>query len=139
LYFLSCRTLLNKIFAYIDTNISMFFQSIYAISSSNDCNTIYDKWIKIYDIDIRYVDVDYVISIIIAWVVVIALANSNIADFILDASYRIDLIDVALSQANAKNIDNIDISLSILDVARRIDVYKNLLIVNILVVIDKRN
>ncbi|KAL8770735.1 MAG: hypothetical protein Q9209_003602 [Squamulea sp. 1 TL-2023] len=119
------------------TNVSMFLQSIHAISSPDDCSAIYDRWAKTYDIDVRHAGVDYVAPTVTAEAVVAA--NGNIAGSILDAGCGTGLVGVALSQAGAKNIDGIDISSGMLDVARRTGIYKDLSVVDMSVVIDKRD
>ncbi|KAL9627259.1 MAG: hypothetical protein Q9164_007656 [Protoblastenia rupestris] len=119
------------------TNVSMFLQSIHAISSPDDCSAIYDRWANTYDIDVRHAGVDYVAPTVTAQAVVAA--NGNIAGSILDAGCGTGLVVVALSQAGAKNIDGIDISSGMLDVARGTGIYKDLSVVDMSVVIDKRD
>ena len=119
------------------TNVSMFLQSIHAISSPNDCGAIYDKWAKTYDIDVRHAGVDYVGPAVTAQAVVNA--NGNIAGSVLDAGCGTGLVGLALSQAGAKNIDGIDISSGMLDVARKTGVYNDLAVVDMSRVIDKQD
>ena len=119
------------------TNVSRFLQSIHAISSPDDCGAIYDKWAQTYDIDVRHAGVDYVAPAVTAQAVVAA--NGNIAGSILDAGCGTGLVGVALSQAGAKDIDGIDISSGMLDVARRSGAYKDLSVVDMSKVIDKKD
>ena len=119
------------------TNVSRFLQSIHAISSPDDCGAIYDKWAQTYDIDVRHAGVDYVAPAVTAQTVVAA--NGNIAGSILDAGCGTGLVGVALSQVGAKDIDGIDISSGMLDVARRSGAYKDLSVVDMSKVIDKKD
>ncbi|KAL8692116.1 MAG: hypothetical protein Q9218_002784 [Villophora microphyllina] len=119
------------------TSVSMFLQSIHANSSPDNTSAIYDKWAKTYDIDVRHAGIDYVAPTVTAQAVVAA--NGNIAGSILDAGCGTGLVGVALSQAGAKDIDGIDISSGMLDVARRTGVYKDLSVADMSVVIDKRD
>ena len=119
------------------TNVSRFLQSIHAISSPDDCGAIYDKWAQTYDIDVRHAGVDYVAPAVTAQAVVAA--NGNIAGSILDAGCGTGLVGVALSQAGAKDIDGIDISSGMLDVARKSGAYKDLSVVDMSKAIDKKD
>ena len=118
------------------TNVHSFLQSVYAASSPNDCGAIYDEWAKTYDTDVRHAGVDYVAPTMTAHAVVAA--DGNIAGSILDAGCGTGLVGMALSRAGAKNIDGIDISPGMLEVARRTGVYNDLSIVDMSKVIEKK-
>jgi predicted TPR repeat methyltransferase len=119
------------------TNVSSFLQSIHTVSSPDDCRAIYDEWAKTYDIDVRHAGVDYVGPTMTAHAVVAA--DGNITGAILDAGCGTGLVGVALSQAGAKNIDGIDISPGMLEVARKTGVYNDLSIVDMSKVIEKQD
>ena len=119
------------------TNVHLFLQSIHAASSPDECGAIYDTWAKTYDIDVRHAGVDYVGPTMTAHAVVAA--DGNITGSVLDAGCGTGLVGVALAQAGAKNIDGIDISPGMLEVARRTGVYNDLSIVDMSKVIEKRD
>ncbi|CAF9941312.1 MAG: hypothetical protein HETSPECPRED_003048 [Heterodermia speciosa] len=119
------------------TDVSIFLQSIHAISSPKDCGAIYDQWARTYDIDVRHAGVDYVAPAVTAQAVVAA--NGNITGSVLDAGCGTGSVGVALSQAGAKNIDGIDISSGMLNVARKSGVYSDLTVVDMSKVIDKQD
>lgn len=119
------------------SNLSSFLQSIRTVSSPDDCGAIYDEWATTYDTDVRHTEVDYVGPIMTAHAVVAA--NGNITGAILDAGCGTGLVGVALSQAGAKNIDGIDISPGMLEVARRTGVYRDLSIADMSKVIEKQD
>lgn len=119
------------------TNVSLFLQTIHAVSSPEDCGAIYDEWAKTYDVDVLHAGVDYVGPTVTAHAVVAA--DGNITGSILDAGCGTGLVGVALSQVGAKSIDGIDISPGMLEVARRTGVYNDLSIVDMSKVIEKQN
>lgn len=118
------------------TNVQSFLRSIHAVSNPDECGAIYDEWAKTYDIDVRHAGVDYVGPTVTAHAVVAA--DGNIAGSVLDAGCGTGLVGVALAQAGARNIDGIDISSGMLDVARRTGVYSDLSVVDMSKVIPKR-
>ena len=120
-----------------DNNVSKFLKRIHTISDPDDCGAIYDKWAETYDIDVRHAGVDYVGPTMTAQAVVAT--NGNITGSILDAGCGTGLVGVALSQAGAKDIDGIDISAGMLDVARRTGVYNDLSVADMSKVIDKQD
>ena len=120
-----------------DTNVSNFLKSIRTASSPDDCGAIYDKWAETYDTDVRHAGVDYVGPAMAAQAVVAT--NGNITGSVLDAGCGTGLVGVALSQAGAKDIDGIDISSGMLDVARKTGVYNDLSVVDMSKVIDKQD
>lgn len=129
--------ILPKMSADTGTNVHLFLQSIHAVSSPDECGAIYDEWAKTYDIDVRHAGVDYVGPTMTAHAVVAA--DGNIMGSVLDAGCGTGLVGVALSQAGAKNIDGIDISPGMLEVARRTGVYNDLSIVDMSKVIEKQD
>ena len=80
---------------------------------------------------------DYVAPAVTAQAVVAA--NGNIMGSFLDAGCGTGLVGIALPQADAKNIDGIDISSGMLNVARRSGVYSDLTVVHMSKVIDKQD
>ena len=125
-----------KMSADTGTNVHLFLQSIHATSSPDECGAIYDTWAKTYDIDVRHAAVDYIGPTLTAHAVVAA--DGNITGSVLDAGCGTGLVGVALAQAGARNIDGIDISPGMLEVARRTGVYNDLSIVDMSKVLEEK-
>lgn len=119
------------------TNVTKFLQSVFKSTNPEQCGTTYDEWAKTYDTDVRHAEVDYVAPELTAQTVVAA--GGNLSGSILDAGCGTGLVGVALAQAGAKNIDGIDISQGMLDVARKSGKYNNLSVVNMTKAIGKQD
>lgn len=109
---------------------------VYALSSSDieEMRSIYDEWAATYNDDLAESSQDYVGPGIAAGYVAKTLAQSEFKGpkiddqslVILDAGCGTGLVGVHLAQLGAKNIDGIDLSPGMLDVARRTGAYRNL-------------
>jgi len=107
---------------------------VYALSSKDveEMRSIYDEWAATYDSDLAESSQDYVGPGIAAAYVAKTLAQREgpkIDDqslVILDAGCGTGLVGVHLAQLGAKNVDGIDLSPGMLDVARRTGAYRNL-------------
>jgi predicted TPR repeat methyltransferase len=120
-----------------DTKVHNFVQRLYARSSPDDCKAIYDEWATTYDSDVQHEGVDYVAPILAASAVVAA--GGNISGSILDAGCGTGLVGVALAKFGANNIDGIDLSPSMLEIARKTGVYKDLTVVDMTKTINKQD
>lgn len=111
-------------------------QRVYALKSTDidEMRSIYDEWAATYDSDLAESSQDYVGPGIAAAYVKKTLSESTFkgpkiddpACVILDAGCGTGLVGIHLAQLGAKNVDGIDLSPGMLDVARRTGTYRNL-------------
>ena len=111
-------------------------QRVYALKSSDidEMRSIYDEWASTYDSDLAESSQDYVGPGIAASYVAKTLAESSFKGpkiddsslVILDAGCGTGLVGIHLAKLGAKNVDGIDLSPGMLDVARRTGSYRNL-------------
>lgn len=100
----------------------------YGLTSVDDTRTLYDEWAASYDKEMAKEDQDYVGPASAAAHVLQCLGTKSIdANLeILDAGCGTGLAGIALAQLGAKNVDGVDLSQGMLDIARKAGVYRHL-------------
>lgn len=100
---------------------------VYASSDVAATRTLYDEWAKTYDQEMADQSQNYVGPALASACVFKLLGPENIARAsILDAGCGTGLVGLHLAKFGAKNIDGIDLSPGMLDIARKTGVYKGL-------------
>lgn len=104
------------------------WDKIYTLSSTEDTRSFYNDWAKSYDKGVLDQSQDYVGPAIAVATLVKNLGTPSIdKDFqILDAGCGTGLVGKSLAQAGARNIDGVDLSPGMLDVARDTGFYRKL-------------
>ncbi|OAA39347.1 Methyltransferase domain-containing protein [Metarhizium rileyi] len=100
---------------------------VYASSSVTATRTLYDEWAKTYDEEMADQSQNYVGPALASACVLEMLGPENMARAsILDAGCGTGLVGLHLAKAGARNIDGIDLSPGMLDIARKTGVYQSL-------------
>ncbi|KAK2612267.1 hypothetical protein QQS21_001693 [Conoideocrella luteorostrata] len=99
----------------------------YGLSDVDDTRSLYDQWAKTYDQEMAESSQNYVGPALASACLLKIIGPENIARAdILDAGCGTGLVGLHLAQVGAKNIDGIDLSPGMLDIARKTGVYKSL-------------
>nr|POF17528.1 williams-beuren syndrome chromosomal region 27 protein [Quercus suber] len=96
----------------------------YEASSPDDCKKLYSEWAATYNLDVNSPAMEYVAPTMVAQAV--GAANGRIDGSILDAGCGTGLVGVALHQAGARNIDGLDLSPEMIELAEKTAVYNTL-------------
>ncbi|KAF2757315.1 S-adenosyl-L-methionine-dependent methyltransferase [Pseudovirgaria hyperparasitica] len=96
----------------------------YAVTSPEENKALYEDWAATYNADVLDASQEYVAPALAVQAVVSA--GGNTAGTILDAGCGTGFVGIALSQAGAKTIDGLDLSPSMLKIARELGVYRAL-------------
>ncbi|KAI3110134.1 hypothetical protein CBS147333_5055 [Penicillium roqueforti] len=116
----------------------LYLSQARASSSTEDCMALYEKWAASYDDEVGDSAQDYVAPVLVAQAAVKhGLSNGATNSVILDAGCGTGLVGVALSMAQAKAIDGIDLSPAMLSVARKTGIYRDLTVADMNRPIDK--
>ena len=101
---------------------------VYSLSSVADAQSAYDDWAENYEKDMFDESQDYVAPAIASKYVLKHLGVSKIdgTTQILDAGCGTGLVGTFLARSGAKNLDGIDLSPGMLEVARRSNIYRDL-------------
>jgi ubiquinone/menaquinone biosynthesis C-methylase UbiE len=100
---------------------------VYASSDVSATRDLYDQWARTYDQEMADKSQNYVGPSLASACVLKSLGPDNIGRAnILDAGCGTGLVGLHLARAGAKNIDGIDLSPGMLDIARDTGVYKSL-------------
>ncbi|KAJ6007449.1 hypothetical protein N7540_011425 [Penicillium herquei] len=95
--------------------------------SVQECMSIYDKWAATYNDEVGDEAQNYVAPVLVAQAAIkFEKSNGAANSIILDAGCGTGLVGQALSIAQPRAIDGIDLSVPMLDVARDTGVYRNL-------------
>jgi len=112
--------------AAVTTNIE-WLNRAYSAKDKSDLRTLYDEWAASYDSDLAKEDQEYVAPTLAAATVAKHLIPTPLeAVRILDAGCGTGLVGASLAKIGAKNIDGVDLSPGMLDVARKLNVYTEL-------------
>ncbi|KND86614.1 Williams-Beuren syndrome chromosomal region 27 protein [Tolypocladium ophioglossoides CBS 100239] len=99
----------------------------YALSDVSATRTLYDEWAHTYDKEMAEATQDYVGPALAGTYTLKCIGPDHMANArLLDAGCGTGLVGVHLAKLGAKNIDGIDLSPGMLDIARRAGVYKSL-------------
>ncbi|KAJ5794336.1 hypothetical protein N7457_000935 [Penicillium paradoxum] len=116
----------------------LYLSQARALTSTEDCKVLYEKWASTYDEEVGDSAQNYVAPVLVAQAAVkYGLSNGARNSVILDAGCGTGLVGVALGMAQAKAIDGIDLSPAMLDVARKTSAYRDLTIADMNRPIDK--
>jgi 2-polyprenyl-3-methyl-5-hydroxy-6-metoxy-1,4-benzoquinol methylase len=112
--------------AAVTTNIE-WLNRAYSAKGLSDLRSLYDEWATSYDSDLAKKDQEYVAPTLAAATVAKHLSPTPLDSVkILDAGCGTGLVGASLAQLGAKNIDGVDLSPGMLDVARKLKVYTEL-------------
>lgn len=99
----------------------------YALTDVSDTRSLYDEWASTYDQEMAEASQDYVGPALASAYALKCLGPDGLASSrILDAGCGTGLVGVHLAKLGAKNIDGIDLSPGMLDIARKAGVYDSL-------------
>ncbi|PSK89698.1 methyltransferase family protein [Murinocardiopsis flavida] len=98
---------------------------VYALSSPDECETVYDEWAEKYDHDLTE-EMGYAAPAHAAGRLAELLLPGSPDAEILDAGCGTGLVGVALDRAGLRTIDGLDLSTAMLDQARGKGVYRAL-------------
>lgn len=100
---------------------------VYAAKDVASTRSLYDQWAATYDKEMADMSQEYVGPTLAATVTLKTLGPSNITNArILDAGCGTGLVGVQLAKLGAKNIDGVDLSQGMLDIARETRTYNKL-------------
>jgi 2-polyprenyl-3-methyl-5-hydroxy-6-metoxy-1,4-benzoquinol methylase len=112
--------------AAVTTNIE-WLNRAYSAKDKADLRSLYDEWAASYDSDLAKKDQEYVAPTLAAATVAKHLIPTTLDSVkILDAGCGTGLVGASLAKLGAKNIDGVDLSPGMLDVARKLNVYTEL-------------
>lgn len=112
--------------AAVTTNIE-WLNRAYSAKGLSDLRSLYDEWATSYDSDLAKKDQEYVAPTLAAATVAKHLSPIPLDSVkILDAGCGTGLVGASLARIGAKNIDGVDLSPGMLDVARKLNVYTEL-------------
>ena len=99
----------------------------YALNDVSATRSLYDEWASTYDKEMAEATQDYVGPALASTYTLKCVGVDNISKArILDAGCGTGLVGVHLAKLGAKNVDGIDLSPGMLDIARRAGVYQEL-------------
>jgi predicted TPR repeat methyltransferase len=100
----------------------------YALTDNTGARTLYEDWAASYDSDLAKSDQEYVAPATAAAHVLQHLGVPSIPSSmeLLDAGCGTGLVGVELHRAGAHNIDGVDLSIGMLDLARKTGAYRSL-------------
>ncbi|KAF2637305.1 S-adenosyl-L-methionine-dependent methyltransferase [Massarina eburnea CBS 473.64] len=112
--------------AAVTTNIE-WLNRAYSAKGLSDLRTLYDEWASSYNTDLSRSDQDYVAPTLAAATVARYLESTPLNSVkILDAGCGTGLVGASLAKLGATDIDGVDLSPGMLDVARKTKAYKDL-------------